>query len=199
MSSDRQQIIDYLLLITCGLSLAVLLAACGSSAEPASNDAELTERKVLSVRSSAITSNSKVPSSYTCSEDSIWLPLEWSKVPVGTKKIVLGITVNRITREEGAVSASLDTEWIVGNLDPDLRRLPAGNLPSGAFITGHNVDKPNCPPRSRESGVVFTVYAIRSGLRLKSFENIALSTFERIESVTLASGLLATVYGADSN
>jgi hypothetical protein len=125
----------------------------------------------------------------------VWFPLQWSGTPRETEEIVIIVTVNKVTKKARSVETSIATEWIIGGLNGYVRSLASRFLPSGAFITGHNVNSPNCPSPDQESFIVFKVLAMPEGHLLKSYEAIGLPTIEVLEASALASGSLLTVYG----
>jgi hypothetical protein len=179
--------------------LASMLAGCGT---PEGSETSLNKRtgKMLSVRSPALPKGGsgleRIPRKYRCKEEAIWFPLEWSEVPSQSRDLAVVISVNRITRQRNAVTSALDTAWVIGGLDPGLRSLQVGNLPKGAFIKGHR-GGPDCPPKSRESGMIFAVYAIpSSGFHPTEVESINLATVKLLADSALASGWVAALYGS---
>jgi phosphatidylethanolamine-binding protein (PEBP) family uncharacterized protein len=173
----------------CALVLVLVLAGCGNSDGP--------EGKALLVESPVLTKGVVVPARYRCSDKSIWLPLAWSRVPNATSEIVLSITVSRLKHKQGAVRSTLVDEWVVGGLDHHRRKLSVGDLPNGAFIKRHSV-APACPQDTQESALVFSVYAMPSGHRLKPFEAIGVSTLETLADSALSSGSMIALYGVDN-
>lgn len=152
----------------------------------------------LMVRSPALENghaSEKLPLRYRCSESFIWLPLEWGTVPEGTSEVVVTIVARTLHRRGNAVSSELFSEWVIGGLSPGTHVLYPGPLPSGAFVTGHNVNISNCPPRSQETGFVFTVIALPEGHQLQNIDSIDLSTIEDLEARALAKGYVLATYG----
>jgi phosphatidylethanolamine-binding protein (PEBP) family uncharacterized protein len=181
--------------------LSQALLACGTSGSPGTaSEASVTlPSNELQVSSEALPEGKgphEIPFEFECKEKSIWLPLEWSAVPSNTQEIAVVITVTQLAESSKGVESSLDTQWIIGGLMPSINALFVGPPPTNAFITGHNVQTPNCPPRGRRSGVSFNVFALPEGEPLRSFEEIALVTVEDIAERAIASGSLLTFYGA---
>lgn len=179
-----------------------VLLGCGEERGTAASDEAgptlgSSPQKLL-VKTSALDNDQgleKLPFRYRCSESAIWFPLEWGPVPEATDQIAITITASTLYRKGNAVSSELDTEWVIGGIHPGVRALYPGQLPSGAFVTGHNVNTSNCPPRSQETGFVFTVNALAEGQQLQNFEAINLKTIEELEAKALAKGSVLAAYG----
>lgn len=183
------------------LVVSALSVGCGgldSENTDAENESLLGKSDVLKVKSPTLGSSGAIPVGVRCRPYSVWVPLRWSSVPVDTREIVVSISFDEFrSREGGGVESVLVSEEIIGNLAPDMQRLTAGPVPDGAFIKHHYAGG-YCPPTDRESGLVFSVFALPAGNRLKRFEAIGLSTVKALEGRALASGsLLASYAGED--
>lgn len=179
------------------LSACTVVSACGQSG---ALDNSFRDIVPLSVRSPALSKHSsRVPlirGSYRCKRNSIWLPLEWSKIPTGTREVVVAIVFRKIIeKNHGELASALVTQEIVANLPPRTRQLRAGTLPRGAFIKHHYAGG-YCPSLNEQSGVVFTVFAMSDGHKLRKFEAIGTSTIDSLYRNALAVGSLAVFYGS---
>lgn len=134
-----------------------------------------------------------IPSRYRCKERSIWFPLEWGQVPRRTGEIVVVIGVQKITRKGGGVSTQTVNEFLIGGLNPRMRKLQIGPIPKGAFITQYS--SPGCPVRQQESGLSFAVYAMPQGRHLQAYEAVGYSTLKALGQTALAKGSFGALYG----
>lgn len=113
-----------------------------------------------------------IPRAYTCEGEDISPPLEWSDVPPGTQSFAL--LVQDPDAPDPAAPRRIWVHWIVVDLPPDLRSLPAGaadHLPAGARHGKNDWGKTAwggpCPPIGRHR-YFFALYALDtrlSGLR----------------------------------
>jgi hypothetical protein len=186
-----------------------IFPGCGSS--PGPNDAAhrtaaypfqgaTTAKQNLDVSSSALPKGRGphlIPWRYKCQEEAVWLPIQWSAVPPDTSEIAVVVTVTNFEDSPKGVETSLGTLWVIGGLRPNIDALFVGQPPTGAFITGHNVEIPNCPSRSGTSGISFNVFALPKGSPLHDFEAIGLPTAEDIAGRAIAAGSLLTLYGSE--
>jgi phosphatidylethanolamine-binding protein (PEBP) family uncharacterized protein len=190
----------------CSLLLLVgaffVLQGCAEERGPATiNDASPLRNSIssrLTVQTPALKNDQtleKLPIRYRCSENAIWFPLEWGSVPDPTDEIVVTVIANTLYRKGNAVASRLYTAWVIGGIQPEVHTLHPGQLPPGVFLTGRNVNSPNCPPRSQETGFVFTVNALPEGRDHQNFESIGLSTIEALEAEALAKGHVLAAYG----
>jgi phosphatidylethanolamine-binding protein (PEBP) family uncharacterized protein len=184
------------LLLWCGLTAALLLTGCGQSTSSYKPPRVENGGEGLSLLSPVLIDGLRVPERYKCKRYAIWLPIEWSNVPKGSAELILAVTFNKIVhKKNGAVESTLVSQAIVAGLSPDLRRLNVGPPPDGSFIKHHYAGG-YCPPQNRESGLLFSLYAMPPGHRPKRFEAIGLSTIKALEKGAVASGSLPAFYGA---
>ncbi len=144
------------------LLLAIMLAGCGStgSASPgiSSSAASVKKGGVISLTSTAIT-GSEIPARYTCDGADISPPLKWGEVPSGTKELVL-FALSPIPGGSGRNSS---IEWAMAGLKPELHKLTAGQLPSGAFLEQDSDGQRHysiCPPKGQTKRYEFVLYAV---------------------------------------
>lgn len=126
------------------LLTALALAGCGSDA-PA---AQPVPR--LAVKSDAVIDN-YLESRYTCDGQDISPPIEWGAVPVGVRRLALFILAFK--PEPATKTYQITVEWAVAGINPALHRLPAGELPRGAYIgltNSHDRRRYSICPKSGE-------------------------------------------------
>lgn len=182
-----------------GCVLAALIGVIWISACGGSSDKSLptdSRKAHLAVSSKALSGGLRIGGRFRCREDEVWLPLEWSRVPLRTAEVVVVIGLSPITRIEGTASASLANEVVIAGVDPTERRLRTGRLPDGVYILSHEAG-PDCPLWSEETGVTFSVYALPSKHPISPSQSIKLSTIHGLSKEAIAAGMLPALYGED--
>jgi phosphatidylethanolamine-binding protein (PEBP) family uncharacterized protein len=135
------------------ISLALVLAGCGSSSSPPS---------AISVpfRSPAVVGTS-LPAVYTCDGKDISPPLEWGAVPPASADVAvfaLGLTP---AASNGSYAVSV--EWAVAGINAALHRITAGRLPRGAYLGVDSNGKARysiCPKKGESKRYEFAIYGI---------------------------------------
>lgn len=118
----------------------------------------------LTLKSSAFTQGTSIPSQYTCDGADQSPPLSWSDAPKGTQTFVL------ILEDPDAPAGTWD-HWILYNLPASTSELAENikNFPTGTQIGqnswGHQTYNGPCPP-DREHRYFFNLYALNSSLAL---------------------------------
>lgn len=122
----------------------------------------------MQLRSSAFESMGSIPRKHTCEGDDLSPPLEWSDVPEGTRSFAL--LVQDPDAPDPAAPRRIFVHWIVVDLPPDARQLPAGaaaKLPPGARHGKNDYNKSAwagpCPPIGRHR-YFFALYALDTRL-----------------------------------
>jgi hypothetical protein len=111
----------------------------------------------------AFTHNGKIPSKYTCDGENISPPLQISKIPEGTKSLVLIV-------DDPDAPAGDWVHWTVWNIPPDITSIPENNKPTGIEgMTDFNSTGwgSPCPPNG-EHRYFFKLYALDITLSLPS-------------------------------
>lgn len=106
----------------------------------------------------------RIPQRFTCDGAGLSPPLQWSHVPPGTKSLVF------ILKDPDAPSGTF-THWLLYNIPPGVRRLPAhaaeSGLPHGTRVgrnsAGDSGYYPPCPP-SGTHRYVHELYALDTRL-----------------------------------
>jgi phosphatidylethanolamine-binding protein (PEBP) family uncharacterized protein len=128
---------------------------------------------------------------YTCSGQDQSPPMRWSGVPAGTSELVLFAISTQ------PVGGKLFFDWALAGLDPHLKGLESGTLPTGAVV-GRNGYRHAaysiCPASGKRESYAFVLYALPRSLTPKAgFDPEAL----RRQAMQLArhTGLLVGTYG----
>ena len=121
----------------------------------------LKEPAVFKLASSAVADRGTLPARYSCDGNGVRPPLEWSKVPAGTKSFVLVL-------DDASNRKTFWARWLVYNIPASVTSLPEGGaLPEGAREGRSDWNKPGydppCPAKGRRDYVV-TLYALNSML-----------------------------------
>jgi len=179
--------------------LSLPIVGCGGSTS-SERSVAASKRGKLIVRSPAVAPLHTVPSHYGCRKNAVWLPLEWSQVPAGTKELVLVTSLSRFKTSggtsktsDGGPKAKLAGVSALAGLGPDLRQLRVGQKPVGSYRKAHL--SPLCPSRSTVSGMVFVVYAMPFRQHLRRIPELELSDLEGLQAEAVASGSLRVLYG----
>ncbi|MDC0721565.1 YbhB/YbcL family Raf kinase inhibitor-like protein [Nannocystis bainbridge] len=122
----------------------------------------------MQLRSPAFASMGPIPRAHTCEGDDISPPLEWGDPPAGTCSFAL--IVQDPDAPDPAAPRRIWVHWIVVDLPPDLRALPAdaaASLPSGARHGANDWGRTAwggpCPPIGRHR-YFFALYALDTRL-----------------------------------
>jgi Raf kinase inhibitor-like YbhB/YbcL family protein len=123
----------------------------------------------MEIKSSVFKEGMSIPSKYTCDNLDVSPPLEWSKVPTGTKSFAL------ICDDPDAPTETW-VHWILFNIPGDLRELPENEpkvetLDDGAQQGKNDFGKIGyggpCPPGGTHR-YYFKIYAMNKELEAKS-------------------------------
>jgi phosphatidylethanolamine-binding protein (PEBP) family uncharacterized protein len=152
------------------LLLALALAGCGSSASgnasgTSSSGLSTVTTKPIPLTSTAFSLGSAIPARYTCDGANIAPPLKWGAVPPGTHEVVLFALGVSASGKKSTV------EWAMGGLNPELHKVGAGEVPSGAFLEQASDGKRHysiCPPAGQTQIYKFIVYAVPSLIKVTS-------------------------------
>ena len=108
------------------------------------------------ITSSVFKHNSKIPSKYTCDEENINPPLEFSDIPKETKSLVLVV-------DDPDAPSKTWVHWIVYNIDPSTTKIEENSVPREALQGTTDFGKPGyggpCPP-SGTHRYFFKLYAL---------------------------------------
>ncbi|HTC59350.1 MAG TPA: hypothetical protein VK691_04445 [Solirubrobacteraceae bacterium] len=142
-------------MLLCALALA--LAACSGSSTP--------KAVAITFKSPVVVDNT-LPSHYTCDGADVSPPLEWGKVPAGTKELALFMLA--LTPIHGTGQYSTSVVWGLAGVNPSLHRIAAGELPPGAHLAyaanGKQTRYSVCPARGQKRAYQFALYVIPSSI-----------------------------------
>lgn len=114
----------------------------------------------MKLTSPAFTSNSDLPSKYTCDADNISPPLQIADLPEGTQSLALIVDDPDAARGDWV-------HWLLWNIDPSTTEIAENSVPSGAIqgLTdfGRNDWGGPCPP-SGTHRYFFKLYALDTTL-----------------------------------
>lgn len=124
------------------------LAACGSGEEPITS--------VLDLKSPGAKANGVLKPSVFCGWGSLWVPLEWGKVPEGTKELAIMLARFKYVNEGDKRKVVVPFADLVSKFRPSERQLVANVLPGG--VSWSYFGK-NCIPR-RGQNLLLQVFAL---------------------------------------
>lgn len=160
--------------------------------------------QAFSVASPAVGSTGKIPSKYAanllgCSGDNVSLPLAWKDVPAGAQSLAL-------TMFDPDAPFGF-WHWLVVDLPPATRRLPAGAgdpgdsaLPQGAVQARDDAGVSGyfgpCPPRGDPPHrYVITVYAVKTARLSVDAGASGAEVVSRLQPETIAKASVTYLYG----
>jgi Raf kinase inhibitor-like YbhB/YbcL family protein len=144
------------------LGFIILLTGCkGRDAAPATEGGlDMT----IQITSTAFTEGGKIPRIYTCDDQNVSPPLDWTGVPTTTVSLAI------IMDDPDAPSGTW-VHWVLYNLPPDRTSLEQGK--TGLGTDGENDFNRTgyggpCPPRGSTHRYYIKLYALDTMLDLKS-------------------------------
>lgn len=118
---------------------------------------------IIDLRSSAFDDGGLIPARHSCEGDNQSPPLSWTEVDEDAVELAL-------------VMADFDTDagifhhWVVLGIDPSVRELPAGRIPTGAVLAKTTADNAvyigPCPPEGERHEYLFTLFQLDRRLGL---------------------------------
>lgn len=135
-----------------GLVTAVLaLASCGGGSSPAIS--------VIDLKSPGLQANGELKPSTRCGWGSLWVPLEWGKLPEDTKELAIYLGRFKYDRENGKRKVVVHFADLVSKFKPTEHQLVANVLPEGVSWSSFGT---NClpPARGRGQSILLEVFAL---------------------------------------
>jgi len=131
--------------------VAATLTSCGgaSSDPPALSAIEL--------KSSALRANGELKPSTRCGWGSLWVPLQWGKVPTGTKELAVYLGRFKYANEHGKRRVVVQFADLVSKFSPGERRIVANVLPEGVSWSYFGT---NCVTAQRGQKLLLEVFAL---------------------------------------
>lgn len=191
------------------LAAFYLQLGCGDSKEVQSAHAEptATAREQLIVSSPVVQAGKRVPPSFPCRSDEVWVPLKIDGVPERAAELILVTSRSESHRGEGGAEARVVSTNLLAGIGPKVNRLKVGAAPAGTFWRQQRSSPPTgtwprlyyttiCPGRAGIGGFTFTVYAMtnRYSLGLRDITYLKPSELEELDDAAVASGSLGVLY-----
>jgi hypothetical protein len=135
-----------------GLIAAVLvLAGCGS----ASSDSPAPS--AIDLKSPGLQANGELKPSTRCGWGSLWIPLQWGKVPRNTKELAVYLGRFKLANELGKRKVIVQFADLVSKFNPTEHRLVANVLPEGISWSDFGT---NCVTARRGQRLLLEVFAL---------------------------------------
>lgn len=136
------------------------LAGCGGT-EADRRSSETGTDRALAVASLARSGAGTIAKSYACSDNEVWFPVKWSRVPHETQETAIYVSLSRrVEARDATTRFVVVARWLIFGLRPERRELRTGRLPAGARII--SIPKRNpCPhPMGKGLSVFARVFAL---------------------------------------
>ncbi len=148
-------------LILAVMSLGLGLAGCSGSKAPVTS--------VLDLKSPGVEPSGKTKPSVFCGWGSLWVPLEWGKVPEDTKELAILLARFEYVNEGGERKLAVPFADLVSEFKPNERHLVANVLPEGVSWSyfGNNC----LPPRGQK--ILLEVFALDTVAQRKMTKDLA--------------------------
>lgn len=135
-----------------GLIVAILvLAGCGSAS---SNDPALS---AIDLRSPGLQANGELKPSVLCGWGSLWVPLEWGRVPEDTKELAVYLGRFKYASVHGERKVVVQFADLISKFKPTEHRLVANVLPEGVSWSSFGT---NCVTPRRGQRLLLEVFAL---------------------------------------
>lgn len=169
-----------------------LIAGCGEGGMHSTASSALS--KPFVVRSSGMTESGQIPDGLRCSENSVWLPLEWLNPPNATSEVVVVIKRVRTSHPNKVqVAEVVHDEWLIAGIGPGTQRLNYGPIPTGAYMLPFSRGS-SCPTSGKKTKMIFTVFAMPGLHTRQAYERYGPSASGQLDKIALARASLAAMY-----
>jgi hypothetical protein len=147
------------------VALALTLASCGGGGSP-------PVTSVIDLKSPGVQANGELKPSTRCGWGSLWVPLEWGKLPEDTKELAIYLGRFKHTGENGKRKVVVHFADLVSKFKPTEHRLVANVLPEGVSWSYFGF---NCvpPQRGRGQSILLEVFALDRIHQRKMTRNLA--------------------------
>lgn len=150
------------------LLAALALAGCGGGGASSQSATASIPSASIPLESPVLVGTTAIPARYTCDGKDVSLPLQWTRVPVQAKELILVILALTPVRVVGSrVRERFAVDWAVAGLRPSLHRLDPGRLPPGAIL-GRNAHGHSsysiCPAKGTRASYLIGLFAPPSRL-----------------------------------
>jgi hypothetical protein len=130
-------------------AMALGLAGCGGGSTPVT--------QAIDLKSSGVQANGELKPSVRCGWGSLWIPLEWGKVPRDTKELAIYLGRFKYAKEGGKRKVDVQFADLVSKLKPTERQLVANVLPAGVSWSYFGN---NCVTNGKGQHVLLAVFAL---------------------------------------
>jgi hypothetical protein len=133
------------------IAIAVALGGCGSSSTPVTS--------VIDLKSPGLQANGELKPSTRCGWGSLWVPLEWGKLPKDTKELAIYLGRFKYAKENGKRKVVVHFADLVSKFKPTEHQLVANVLPEGVSWSYFGI---NCLPAGGGKGqsILLEVFAL---------------------------------------
>lgn len=149
------------------VSLALLVAACGSAKPAESTTTSVPAGGTMQISSPAFGHNELMPAAYTCHGDDISPPLAFAGIPAGTQSLAL--IVDDPDAPDPAAPKVVWEHWVMWNIPAEVSQIDAGTVPDGAIQGTNSWGRTDyggpCPPIGTHR-YFFKLYALDTTLAL---------------------------------
>jgi len=136
-------------LVLAAVTMALGLAGCGGGSTPVT--------QAIDLKSSGVQANGELKQNVRCGWGSLWVPLEWGKVPEDTKE--LAIYLGRFKYAKGNGQQKVDVKFadLVSKVKATEHQLVANVLPEGVSWSFFGS---NCVPNGKGQHVLLEIFAL---------------------------------------
>jgi hypothetical protein len=134
------------------VAAALALTSCGSGSSPPVTSA-------IDLKSPGMQANGELKPSTRCGWGSLWVPLEWGKLPEDTKELAIYLGRFKYAKENGKRKVVVHFADLISKFKPTEHRLLANVLPEGVSWSSFGT---NClpPRRGRGQSILLEVFAL---------------------------------------
>lgn len=134
------------------VAAALAMSSCGGDSSP-------PVTSVIDLKSPGLQANGELKQSTRCGWGSLWVPLEWGKLPEGTKELAIYLGRFKYAKENGKRKVVVHFADLVSKFKPTEHRLIANKLPEGVSWSFFGT---NClsPGRGRKQSILLEVFAL---------------------------------------
>jgi hypothetical protein len=143
----------------------------------------------MMLTSSAVDDEARIGEGFQCSQNSIWLPLEWETPPQSTAELVVVIRVAHVPGKAGP-----EAQWIIAGINPGDGALHFGLPANGIYILPVS-SKADCPREGETALILADLYAIPAIHSREDFETADNQDISRFDRIAVATGRLVGIYG----
>ncbi|MGE5281259.1 MAG: hypothetical protein ACM3N0_02870 [Chloroflexota bacterium] len=133
------------------MALALMLASCGGG-----GNSPVTS--VIDLESPGVNVDGTTRANVHCGWGAIWVPLEWTGVPEGTRELAIYIGRFKHVEDGGTRKLAVPYAVLYSQIEPSLRKLAANTEPEGSGWS--RIGQVSCPPVAKGQRVLVEVFAL---------------------------------------